>query len=274
MITRTITGLLAASSAIALVLYGPDALQLCVLLSVAGLSAIEFDRLCFSKVCRVRQVRSLFLVFLCALTLRSAMGLAWLLFAIPLCALAFEHVRVANRSGEFEFEIRGLAMELLGVVYLVCTLGFLLPIVRFGEFGREFLLLLFFLVFAGDTFAYFVGTFFGKHRLAKNISPKKSLEGSVGAVLGSGVFAWIWFEGFYTGPKSSELVLGLWVLVPVVSILAQLGDLFESLLKRSGARKDSGQLLPGHGGFLDRIDGLTFSAPAFYFYIRYVLGSA
>lgn len=271
MITRTVTGLIAAVFTTWLVLWGPSFLQVATVLAGAGISCLEFDRLFFQKPSPYRQLRGLCLVLLSVLTLRSAPEMAWVFFWLPLCVLAVAHVRRANSSGQIEGEIRELSIELLQVVYIVCAMGFILPILNASPYGREFLLLLFFLVFSGDTFAYFVGTLWGKHRLASQISPKKSLEGAAGAIVGAMLFALIWLQFVYSGPRPSFFLTALFLLAPFISVLAQVGDLFESMLKRGCARKDSGQFLPGHGGFLDRIDGLTLSAPAFYFFLRYVL---
>lgn len=268
---RIIAGVIAAVLTIALILFGPVELMLIVVLGCAGLSCLEFDKLFFPERSSMRQMRGLSLVFLSILTLRSAPEMAWVFFWLPLFVLSIQHVVRANTRGDFEQSIRDLSIELLGVLYVVCMLGFLIPIVESGEHGREFLLLLFFLVFSGDTFAYFVGTFWGRHLLANQISPKKSLEGSAGAVVGSLIFAGLWIGLIFTGDTTQSLLIAVVLLVPVVSVLAQVGDLFESMLKRSQAQKDSGSFLPGHGGILDRLDGLTLSAPAFYFFLRYIL---
>ncbi len=270
--TRIITGVTAAVLTIALILYGPVPLMLMVVLACAAISCMEFDRLFFTGTKSVmRQTRGLSLVFLSILTLRLATEMAWVFFWLPLFVLSIQHVMRANKRGDFEQSIRDLSIELLGILYVVCMLGFLLPIVESGVYGREYILLLFFVVFAGDTFAYFVGTAWGKHRLATQISPKKSLEGAAGAIVGALIFAGLWWYFVYTGPRDTQLLVGIATLVPVISILAQVGDLFESMLKRSQSQKDSGNFLPGHGGILDRLDGLTLSAPAFYFFMHYIL---
>lgn len=269
--TRIIAGVLAAVFIISLVAFGPFDAMLIVVLGCAGLSCLEFDKLFFVQRSPMRQLRGLALVFLSILTLRSAPEMAWVFFWLPLFVLSIQHLIRANTRGDFEQSIRDLSIELLGVLYVVCMLGFIMPIVESGEHGREFLLLLFFLVFSGDTFAYFVGSAWGRHSLATQISPKKSLEGSAGAVVGSLIFAGLWIGLVYTGEPTHGFLIAIAVLVPAVSVLAQVGDLFESMLKRSRAQKDSGSFLPGHGGILDRLDGLTLSAPAFYFFLRYIL---
>ncbi len=116
-------------------------------------------------------------------------------------------------------------------------------------------------VFAGDVAAYFVGRKFGKNKLIPAISPNKTLEGALGGlaasiILGAGL-------GSYFFPEANLITLG--VSCAVAGILAQSGDFFESLIKRVAGAKDSGSLLPGHGGFLDRFDGILFALPVFYY---------
>jgi phosphatidate cytidylyltransferase len=127
-----------------------------------------------------------------------------------------------------------------------------------------FLLLI--LVFLGDTGAYYVGSYFGQHKLCPAVSPNKTIEGSVGglaASLGAGAL----FKHFFL----PLLPWGLSLLFFFsIGIAGQVGDLFESQLKRVYKIKDSGTLLPGHGGVLDRIDALLFAAPVAYFFKEYV----
>jgi phosphatidate cytidylyltransferase len=267
MIQRSVVGVIAAVFTVLLVLQGPTSLQWAVILIFSALSYLELDRLFFPARSPMRQFRGVGLVLLGVVLLALAPEKAALYLWFPLAVLAAAYVRRANKKGEFEQAVKGMSLELLSTVYSLCTVGFFLPILHLN-FGREFLLLLFFLVFAGDTFAYFVGTLWGRRRIASHVSPKKSWEGAMGAVVGALLFAWIWLSFVYHGPRSERFVLGLFCLAPILCILGQMGDLLESMLKRSRAQKDSGLFLPGHGGFLDRTDGLTLSAPAFYFILR------
>ena len=118
-----------------------------------------------------------------------------------------------------------------------------------------------------DSGAYFAGRYFGRHPLFPHLSPKKTVEGGIGGVLLTTVSVGYFTHGFLDfGPVEAAL-LGL-----AISILSQAGDLFESILKRILDLKDLGRALPGHGGILDRIDSLLFTAPAvYYFYVLFVL---
>lgn len=131
------------------------------------------------------------------------------------------------------------------------------------EHGGQWVVLVMLFAFGSDTAAYFVGRAFGKHKLYESVSPKKTIEGSLGGLLGAligGLVAHFWFL--------PSLGLGHAVVLSIAAAAAgQAGDLCESLLKRSVGVKDSGTMLPGHGGFLDRVDALVFSAGVVYLYV-------
>lgn len=160
------------------------------------------------------------------------------------------------------------ALSYWGVFYTGGLFSFLAA-VRLLPAGFYLTLFLFILVWSADILAYFVGRRLGKNPLAPRISPKKTLEGTIGGLFGSilaGVLlAWLFpldFLNLFTGA-----ILGL-----LVGLAGTLGDLNQSALKRSVNVKDSGDLLPGHGGILDRFDSLLFAAPIFYIFVRYLVG--
>jgi phosphatidate cytidylyltransferase len=146
--------------------------------------------------------------------------------------------------------------------------------------GAFLLLFLLLLVWAGDIFAYFVGKPLGRHRMSPRISPKKTWEGAIASVVASVGVGILMFH--YAQPISTALMHGglikqkdgiftheasltpVIVLSVVLNIAAQLGDLVESLIKRGAGAKDSGAILPGHGGMFDRIDALLFAAPVLW----------
>lgn len=162
-------------------------------------------------------------------------------------------------------------MRSIGSVFSICY-G-LLPWLAFWHIymvgGLYALLFLLVIVWSGDTAAYFIGKAIGKRKLAPKRSPNKTIEGSVGGIAASIVSAYL----------VSFLVIDIVAYWPIFLFIgvfcgasAQLGDLFESSLKRFAAVKDSGGLLPGHGGFLDRVDGVMFATPIFWF-ILFCCGS-
>jgi phosphatidate cytidylyltransferase len=119
----------------------------------------------------------------------------------------------------------------------------------------------------GDTFAYFVGSLIGRHRLGTAVSPKKSVEGVFGGLGGALLTAWLLGPFWAKGLELWQLLVAAFLL----SIAGQVGDLFESLLKRDAAIKDSGSSIPGHGGWLDRVDSLLFTTPVLYYFLRWAI---
>ncbi|MBN2432161.1 MAG: phosphatidate cytidylyltransferase [Acidobacteria bacterium] len=162
-----------------------------------------------------------------------------------------------------------LAWPLLGFVYIYILFSYVVDI-RFS-FAPEkgLLLLLFFLLiqWVGDTFSYLTGMAFGQHRLAPAISPKKTLEGTIGGLAGSASVGWLLTVVVLTDASPwLGLLFGL-----LVGGFGQLGDLLESQLKRTCKVKDSSNLIPGHGGVLDRLDSLIFTAPLYFGVLKYWL---
>lgn len=150
---------------------------------------------------------------------------------------------------------RFLSRAILGLFYVSLLPAFASQILNL-EHGMIWFFALLAIVFAGDTFAYIAGVRFGKNLLMPQLSPKKTLEGSVGGLLGSCVAAGLFHLKLPLIPIYALVLLGL-----TTGFIGQMGDLFESMLKRVANQKDSGSLMPGHGGILDRIDGVLFAAP-------------
>lgn len=244
--------------------------------SAAVVGYLEFDKMFFpaprAKGKLRRAVQLALLVFTIAAMAQSVQA-GWLAFWVSPIVLSFIHVYLSNKGEDFSREVREASLEMLGFWYLVSLFGFLVPIAKLPGQGRDFLFLLFIVVFLGDTVAFLVGRKWGKHNLASLVSPKKTVEGAAGGIFGSILGAIVWFALFRAGAEWGDRTFWAIVLAsPFLGALGQLGDLFESLLKRSRHQKDSGAFLPGHGGMLDRVDGLALSAPLFYFYLQLVFG--
>jgi phosphatidate cytidylyltransferase len=129
--------------------------------------------------------------------------------------------------------------------------------------GVYYFLFLIGVVAVNDTFAYLIGLPFGRHKLLPTVSPKKSIEGAIGALLGA-VLMSVCLQSLIKATIFEAIALGI-----VLSLLAQLGDLVESLLKRELQVKDSGTVFPGHGGVLDRLDSFILTFPVFYYFVIY-----
>ena len=160
---------------------------------------------------------------------------------------------------------------LLGILYLGWMLSHYVSI-RELDNGREWVILVLFTTFACDTGAFFVGRAWGRRSLAPRISPGKTWEGAIGGFIAAGAAAVIIYAiidaADPTLPLSYAQVL---VIGCLVGVLAQIGDLFESLLKRRAGVKDSGKSIPGHGGILDRVDSLVFTGLVVYYYLLWVV---
>ncbi|MDA8135310.1 MAG: phosphatidate cytidylyltransferase [Desulfobacteraceae bacterium] len=188
----------------------------------------------------------------------------FLVLALDLMALA---IFVLSRFSVDQTIFNSISKQVLGIVYIPVPLC-LLIFIRQLEDGIFWIIWLLIVVFASDTGAFYTGTFFGKRPLAPKISPKKTIEGSLGgiaaSILAGFVFCLIFFHdlslAFLTIPGSL-----------MIAVAGQIGDLFESAMKRASGIKDSGRLLPGHGGMLDRIDGVLPAIPVLYAYLVFVL---
>lgn len=153
--------------------------------------------------------------------------------------------------------------QLLGIVYIPLPLSLLIYI-RQMEGGIHWIVWLLIVIFANDTGAFYTGTFLGKRPLAPRISPKKTIEGSLGGILASLALGFVFCFVFFKDLSLCFLTLPLSF---ILAVSGQVGDLFESAMKRASGIKDSGRILPGHGGMLDRIDGLLPAIPILYAYL-------
>jgi CDP-diglyceride synthetase len=177
-------------------------------------------------------------------------------------------------TSDLKTYLGAIATTILGVAYVGMTLSCLLPL-RFSRLGADGLelagasgtsdggkltLLLFLVIWADDTFAYLVGRTLGRTKPFTSISPNKTLEGSVAGFVGSLLVAW-GFAHLFWNTASLKIVI---LLAGLVALSGQIGDLVESGLKRGANLQDSGSLLPGHGGLLDRVDSLLFGAPVLW----------
>jgi phosphatidate cytidylyltransferase len=267
------------------VLYGaPLWFFLLVLLAVVGRNLYEYLGM-------VRQMGARSLPFiayaaggaLCAgqcVDLKGTNPLVPVLLALALLATMFVALLCTKDLKEY---MGTISSTVLGIIYIGFTLSCLVPLgfdSRIGasavaaftgkvvsaesfvnsRSGRDLLVFLFLTVWAGDALAYFIGRSFGRTPLLPRVSPNKTVEGSVGGLLGSLLLGWAFAQWRWHGVDwwRATIVAGL------TAGAGQAGDLAESALKRGSNLKDSGALLPGHGGLLDRMDGLLFAIPALW----------
>lgn len=187
------------------------------------------------------------------------------ILVIPFVSAVFIAELYSKHSKPFQ----NIGLTLLGAIYVVIPFsllvlsGFSMPSEALYNYNPAIILGFFFLLWTSDTGAYLVGITMGKHPLFPRISPKKSWEGFIGGIVLTLVVAVV-ISRFFT-----VLSLTDWLFIgAIIAIFGVLGDLIESLLKRSLQIKDSGNILPGHGGILDRFDSVIFSAPLVFLYIQ------
>ena len=180
-------------------------------------------------------------------------------------------VVVASMLYGFKVEERkteDMAATVMGIVYVPFMFHFAVLIDE-CDYAHNYIWLVFIIAFCTDIFAYFTGMLIGKHKLCPTLSPKKTIEGAVGGMVGAMVFSVFFGHFFLEAGHALDIRFVLMALIG--SVMAQLGDLSASAFKRQMGIKDYGNLIPGHGGILDRFDSVLFVAPYLYFYIAIVL---
>ncbi len=192
--------------------------------------------------------------------IRGDLSTGWYYHLIPVFMLLFI-IKLFEKTGR-EFET--LAFQVLGILYVCLPLSMLADFGYFNAINYSYALPMgfFILQWSSDTFAYLIGRKLGKTKLFARISPKKTWEGSIGATILTIGMAYL-LSTFWDDISSLDWM----VMGAIIVVFGTLGDLVESLLKRNLDIKDSGSILPGHGGMLDRFDGLFLSIPAVYFYL-------
>jgi len=187
-------------------------------------------------------------------------GLAFLLLLLPAMFVCELYRRQENPAS-------GIGTTLMGVCYVALPLSLMcyIPIVGSDAWNPWMMVAYIFIIWANDVFAYLVGMSIGRHRLCERLSPKKSWEGFFGGIAGAVVM----------GIVAARMLDGnMWVwagLALVAAVSGVLGDLVESMFKRAAGVKDSGRLIPGHGGVLDRFDAMLLSAPFVFVYMLFVM---
>lgn len=178
------------------------------------------------------------------------------LLFIPLSLIVLVSVLIRKEGNP----VLDVSITVLGWLYIVLPFSIFLLIYKTPNSGSDWLIIsgMFLIIWSNDTFAYLSGRFFGKHKLFERISPKKTWEGSIGGFLFAIIAGLVY--AFFT--EQSFLFWGIGACI--VSIGGVLGDLIESKIKRITGVKDSGNIMPGHGGILDRFDAIMFAAPFFY----------
>ncbi|MCM1153238.1 MAG: phosphatidate cytidylyltransferase [Muribaculum sp.] len=260
--TRSISGLIYVILIVGCIFLGVTATN--ILASVFGmLATYEFTKI-------THQGKSVSLTAL-ILDMAAMLCLVWMSAGLPL--MVFVPVLLVRFISELyihsENPLRNAALSVLGIIYIGLPLGMMMFIPTLCRESTMPLLAIFIMIWLNDTGAFLVGSMIGRHRLFERISPKKSWEGFFGG-LALNIIAAILFAMFCPKFFSMNFGIPFWVgTAIIITSFSTWGDLFESLCKRTLHIKDSGNLIPGHGGILDRIDSLLFVMPAMAVYIMF-----
>ncbi len=267
LLARTLTGAIFVGAIVGSLMFSPLVFA-CLFLGIALLAIHEFYRLLNS----VKGIKvQIFAGSIAAAVLYISLAVVALGFAEPsslLINLLWPPLLfIVELYQKNENPVSNIAYTFLGLAYVVAPLAllnfFFLPLSAEGEHYYGFLLGFFVILWSYDSFAYLTGMLIGRHRLFPRISPKKSWEGAIGGFVFGLLAAWI-LSGFFP-----EFDLFTWIIAALlIMIFGTFGDLSESMIKRSLDIKDSGNLLPGHGGLLDRFDAALLAAPAVFVFIN------
>ncbi|GFZ29926.1 phosphatidate cytidylyltransferase [Clostridium zeae] len=197
--------------------------------------------------------------------LSSNLGLFIILFSI---FLVFYSVFFYSKQNA-----KNISITFIGFFYITFMFSFVRQIISMNAYGSIFVWFVFIIAWSADTFAYAVGKTFGKNKLTPELSPNKSIEGFVGGVIGATLMAFLYgiiilnFSEFHANNfLYFSLIMGV-----IGAVISQCGDLVASLIKRFNGIKDFGNIIPGHGGILDRFDSILLAAPFVYYFIKIML---
>jgi len=246
---------------VALVLYGPLSLVLAVTLALTFLALQEYRRLASAAYGGRGTGLLLYVLGLLVPLWTYLTGRVYGPLQITFSLLLFLFV-ASLTHGRHETRLRHAmteaALKTTALVYICLPLS-LFVLLAATHLGRLWILFFLTLIWCNDSFAYLTGKVAGRHKLCPSISPGKTIEGTLGGIA-SGLVAAIVFNSFACLGPYGTVILG----ALLVGVLGIAGDLFESVIKRGAGVKDSGTIVPGHGGILDRIDSMLFSLPAIY----------
>ncbi|ABK17470.1 phosphatidate cytidylyltransferase [Syntrophobacter fumaroxidans] len=258
---RLITGVLLGLPLLLIIAVGPAWSWLVLILAAVLLGLWELQRLLVPEGLSPPLLVSYLTVGLSMPFAAFAAGPSGLHCALVLCLFSgFFGLLVSSPLDLHRTDL--LSRLCLGWLYIPYLLSYVLLIGTLGG-GRLWLVFILLVIVASDVGAYYVGTWLGRHKLYERVSPKKTVEGAMGGVAASVVtgvvFGYVCMEGVSAGRLA--------VFSATLAVVSQAGDLFESMLKRMSAIKDSSSLLPGHGGLLDRLDSLLFAFPTAWFFL-------
>jgi phosphatidate cytidylyltransferase len=262
---RWLTGLILAAVIFAIIIYCPPVVLTAVIALFAAGGIWEYSSIVFGKGFHKEKIEGM--IFAAIIPFVFLMGSSQLVLAcIAFCIIA-SFILFLGSVKETSFDVISVVKVIFGLMYIPFLLSHFILLRKLDQ-GVFWVLFVLVLAFAGDITALYIGKYFGKHKLIPLVSPGKTVEGTIGLVLGSTLACLIFGYCFF--PQVP--LISIAILAFVGSIIGQLGDLSESAIKRNFGFKDAGSILPGHGGLLDRMDCLVFIVPFVYYYRIYVIG--
>jgi phosphatidate cytidylyltransferase len=283
-VKRWITALIAVPILFVIIAYGGQELFAALIIVASLVGMYEYNRMAFGKGLSTEKtvtMTSAVLILLSALSGDRSMLLSLLTFSVMVVLML--NLRRGNLAASGDMmphrvptmmpnrvpgglDMAPAGRALLGILYIPVLMSHFI-LIRKTQSGVLWIFFILVLAFAGDVAAYYVGRRFGKRKLLPEVSPGKTVEGTIGLIAGSVVGCLLFRQWFFPMlTMTHAAILGL-----VGSVIGQLGDLSESALKRAAGVKDSGVILPGHGGILDRLDCLMFIAPFVFYYQEFVI---
>lgn len=263
--TRLFSGIILIIALFIVLYFGGKMLFLsCMLLSILGL--IELFRVFKLANSRLAYVGYLFtILYYIVIYIYKSSGILLVLIALTMLLLSFYVFSFPK------FNIKQVSMIFFSIIYVAVTFSFIYLIREKTELGKYYVWLIFIASWGSDTFAYCSGLLFGKHKLSPILSPKKSIEGAVGGIIGAFALGTLYaylvmYKFFEIDITISSIRVG--IACGLGAIISMIGDLTASAIKRDYGVKDYGNIIPGHGGILDRFDSVIFTAPALFFLLN------
>ncbi len=264
LIKRWITGVILAAAVLAIILFCSINVLTAVIILVSVGGIWEYNNIIFGKGHYKEKIEGFF--FALVMPLIFLTGDAETVIMVLSFSVMIIFILYLWKISEKKFDIINVIKVVFGIIYIPFLISHFILLRKMPD-GELWIVFVLVLAFVGDTAALYVGKYFGRNKLIMLVSPGKTVEGTIALVTGSVAGCLIFSLMFLPQISLFHVV----IVAFVGSIIGQLGDLFESAIKRNYGQKDAGFLLPGHGGLLDRLDCLLLIAPFVYYYLKIVI---
>lgn len=265
LVKRWLTGLVLTAVLLLIIVFGPPALLAAVVALFAAGGMWEYNNIVLGKGFLTEKIEGT--IYAVVIPFVMLYGSSQLVLAVLSICILVTFIIFLGSIKEATFDVTVVAKVIFGLMYIPFLISHFI-LIRGLDKGVLWILFVLVLAFAGDITALYIGKYFGKNKLIPLVSPGKTVEGTIGLIMGSTLACLIF--GYFIFPQIPLVKIG--ILAFAGSIIGQLGDLCESAIKRNYGLKDASSLLPGHGGLLDRMDCLIFIAPFVYYYRIFVIG--